>query len=90
MILLIVKNFIGVNVRRLIGSRREIGIRSISMLGLQIEGSKILSWVFGTNLVVGVVTKIALLGLLFPILRKSTPLNGRTRLRRLLISSRLR
>ena len=64
MILLIVKKSIGVNSRKLIGSGREIGIRSFSMLELRKEGSKILSWVYGIYLIVGVVIKIVLLGLL--------------------------
>ena len=82
MILLIVKKSIGVNDRKLIGSRRELGIRSFSMLGLRKEGSKILSWVYGINLIVGMVIKIVLLGLLYPDLRKSTLLLGRIRLRK--------
>ena len=82
MILLIVKKYSGVNGRKLIGSEREIGIRSFSMLGLRKEGSKILSRVYGINLIVGMVIKIVLLGLLYPILRKSTLLLSRIKLRK--------
>ena len=79
---LIVRKFIGVSISSLTGSKREIGIQNFFIPEPQKEGNKILFWVSGINLRIGVVTKIVLLESLFPILRKYIPLPRRVRLRR--------
>ena len=67
---LIVRKFTGVSISRLTSSKREIGIQNFFMPEPRKEGNKILFWVSGINLRIGVVTKIVLLGLLYPILRR--------------------
>ena len=79
---LIVRKFTGVSISRLTGSKREIRIQNFFMPEPRKEGNKILFWVSRINLRIGVVTKIVLLELLFPILRKYIPLPRRVRLRR--------
>ena len=68
--------------QRFTGLKRETGIRNFFMPEPRKEGNKILFWVSGINLRIGVVTKIVLLESLFPILRKYIPLPRRVRLRR--------
>ena len=71
---LTVRKLTGVSGQKLTGSMREIGTRNISMPVPLKEINKILYWVFGINLRIGVGTKIVLLGLLYPILRRFIPL----------------
>ena len=71
---LTVRKLTGVSDQRLTGSIREIGTRNFSMLVPLKEGNKILYWVSEINLRIGVRTKIVLLGLLYPILRRFIPL----------------
>ena len=79
---LTVRKLTGVSDQRLTSSKRETRIRNFFMPEPRKEGNKILFLVSRINLRIGVVTKIVLLELLFPILRKYIPLPRRVRLRR--------
>jgi len=79
---LTVRKLTSVSGQRLTGSKREIGIRNFFMPEPWKEENKILFWVSGINLRIGVVTKIVLLEPLFPILRKYIPLPRQVRLGR--------
>ena len=79
---LTVRKLTGVSDQWLTSSKKETRIRNFFMPEPRKEGNKILFLVSRINLRIGVVTKIVLLELLFPILRKYIPLPRRVRLRR--------